>query len=83
MGAIDTQQKIEALLKGIAVAIDGVLQKELGPMGFAVMIFEFHRPGISNYISNAEREDMIKALRELADRLEKKQDIPPGYGTIQ
>lgn len=51
---------------------------ELFPgLGFAFLLFEFHTPGESNYISNAERRDMIKALRETADRLERSQDIRP------
>lgn len=46
-------------------------------LGFAFLLFEFHKPGVSNYISNAERKDMIEALREAANRLEKSQDIRP------
>lgn len=42
--------------------------------GFAIVVFKFHEPGESNYISNAQRPDMIKALRETADRLERNQD---------
>lgn len=41
--------------------------------GFAIIVFPFEKPGISNYISNAERPSMIKALRETADRIEKNQ----------
>lgn len=44
--------------------------------GFALIVFPFHRPGITNYISTGERESMIKALRETVERLEKKQDFP-------
>lgn len=43
--------------------------------GFTILVFPFNEPGVSNYISNANREDMIKALRETADRLEQKQDF--------
>ncbi len=43
--------------------------------GFAIVVFPFHRPGISNYVSNAQRQDMITALRETADRLEQRQDF--------
>jgi hypothetical protein len=50
--------------------------------GFVLIVFEFNEPGVS-YISNAKREDMIKALRETADRLEKNQDIPPSLPMIQ
>ncbi|MGB5818844.1 MAG: hypothetical protein WBG90_05115 [Saonia sp.] len=51
--------------------------KEFVPKGFGlcILIFPFHDPGISNYISDAQRPDMIKMLRETADRLEKRQDF--------
>ena len=56
--------------KAASALIDEKLEKKFG---FALLIFEFHRPGISNYISNADRSSMVEALRETADRLEKKQ----------
>ncbi len=43
-------------------------------MGFVLIVFPFGNPGISNYVADAERGDMIKLLRETADRLEKNQD---------
>lgn len=43
-------------------------------MGFTLIVFPFGNPGISNYVSDANRDDMIKALRKTADRLEKNQD---------
>ncbi len=68
--------------------------KELGPllsealdliygqhMGFALLWFTFNDDGVGNYLSNASREDMIKALRETADRLEQNQDIPSTKGS--
>ena len=36
---------------------------------------KFNEPGQSNYISNADRKDMIKSLRETADRLDNKEDF--------
>ncbi len=52
------------------------IQKQLPKeFGFALIVFPFYNGGISNYISNAERSDMIKALRETADRIERNQDI--------
>ena len=36
----------------------------------------FNDPEIGQYIANCERSDVIKALREAADRLEAKQDVP-------
>ena len=44
--------------------------------GFAVLVFPFGEGGqVAHYISNARREDMIKALREKADILEAGLDI--------
>ena len=38
--------------------------------GFAFLMFEFSPGNQSTWISNAQRSDMIKMLRELADRLD-------------
>ena len=51
------------------------LRKELDGLGFALFVFEFHRTGLSNYISNAQREEMILALKETLVRLEGGQDF--------
>ncbi len=61
------------VMKKLGDIIGEKIPKEFG---FALLVFPFHSPGISNYISNAQRDDMIKALRETADRLEKRQDFP-------
>lgn len=45
-------------------------------VGFALLVYEHNAVGMSNYISNSQRPDMIKALRECADRLEKGQSFP-------
>ena len=83
MSDINRQQLIEAYLKNIAGALDQVFQETFGKIGFALLLFDFNDPSIGNYISNTKREDMIKTLRETADRLEKNQDIPPATTTIQ
>lgn len=66
---VPSGQKMRMMGKGISKGLpEG--------WGFALIVFPFFDPGISNYISNGTREDMIKALRETADRLEKRQDFP-------
>lgn len=40
------------------------------PMGFAVLVFDFGPGGFCAHGSNARREDLVKLLREHADRLE-------------
>lgn len=68
-------------LQKIAVNISLELEKLYGEqMGFALLCFPFYQPGIGDYISNAQRKDMIKALREAANRLENKEIIPVTQG---
>lgn len=83
MNEASRQQQIEKALRHIAGAIQDTIDYEFGKMGFALLVFDFNNPGISNYISNADRQDMIKSLRETADRLERNHDIPPAVKTIQ
>ena len=76
--------RTEALLREIATDIDKKLGNEIERIhGFILLTFEFNKPGISNYISNADRESMVEALREAASRIEKNQDMPPVHSTIQ
>ncbi len=74
--------KQEEKLRGIANALDEILEHQIygQRMGFFLSVFEFNKEGSADYISNAEREDAIKALRETADRLEKNQVIPVTIG---
>ena len=39
--------------------------------GFFLMIFEFNSQSRCNYISNAEREDVIRSMKEFIERTEK------------
>ena len=39
------------------------------------LLVVFNDPEIAQYISNCERSSMIAAMRETAERLEKKQDV--------
>ena len=55
--------------------IGKLITKRLDGLGFALLVFPLSSPGISNYISNGKREDMIKALEETAERLKSKEDF--------
>ena len=49
------------------------LDKELNPqkkkeLGFALFVFPFGGAGVSNYVSNAAREDMILFIEETLER---------------
>ncbi len=49
----------------------GNLNNMLPGFGKVLLIFGQDAPEICNYISNCERKNMIIALRETADRIEK------------
>jgi hypothetical protein len=70
------QQKPEQLDK-LAAVLDEVLADmyEVKRMGFALFTFDIGDSMLGDYIANCEREDMIKFMRELADRLEQGKTI--------
>jgi len=57
---------------GEGMKLIGGLLKEMLPaeIGFTLLTFNYGEAGLCNYLSSANREDMIKGLRETADRLE-------------
>jgi len=56
---------------------DNVSEEIGNKYGFMILVFPFNggSGSAAHYISNANREDMIKVLREKADVLEAKGDI--------
>jgi hypothetical protein len=71
-----TIKETEELMKAAGEALGETFEN----LGFALLVFPFNEPGVSNYVSNAEREDMITALREAANRLENNEVIGPAQG---
>ena len=72
------QQKTEELLVYLGKVIQDVINEFFPKAGFALFLFKFYEGGRTNYISNAERESMIKALKEIVEGLERDQDFPMG-----
>jgi hypothetical protein len=62
---------MEAHARNIARLLDDRLNPTRPPRthGFALLIFAFEGPELT-WISNAERDDMVKALKELLERFE-------------
>jgi hypothetical protein len=83
MKLANEQLIIEDLMLKLGSTVDQILKDSVGNKGWAIMVFEFHIPGLSTYISNASRESMIMALRETAEKLEKNEDLGPSLPTIQ
>ena len=57
--------RIESELKGLGKTIAGKLPDG---WGFALLIFSFGDGGSTFYISNAQRDDMVKAMHEFMER---------------
>ena len=65
-----TEPQISTLMKRAAREITCTF-----PRGTLFTLIVFDDPGVGQYIGNAERQDVIRALRETADRLENREDI--------
>jgi hypothetical protein len=72
-----TEPELRNYFNHLAQAVEDILPAGPSKKGralFALLVFD--DPGLAQYVSNAERKDVIKAMRECADRLEAKEDIP-------
>jgi hypothetical protein len=62
------------LLQGMAMALDETLNgdERPGKNGFVLLVFPFGGPegARTNYVSNANRKDIIVALKEIVARFE-------------
>lgn len=68
-----TEPELRALTSSILDAVNSRLPDNTG---FAVLFWPIGTHGIAQYGSNCRRADMIASLRETADRLERRQDVP-------
>jgi hypothetical protein len=70
------EDEVRAQMNGIAEVLAGVMPEN---WGFTLLMFEFGNVdnGRMNYISNAPREDMITALKELVANFEGRGHKPP------
>ena len=64
------EEKYRAMLNSIAQVLDETFNPDMPfrKVGFALLLFDFETSGTEqgrlNYVSNAQRKDMIKALEE-------------------
>ena len=69
------QAQYEAKMREIAVFIDQYFNGDVRPKatGFALLVFPFGQPDgdhRANYLSNADREDMLATMKEFIARAE-------------
>jgi len=62
-------EEVELVAQRLARVIDNSIPRG---WGFALVLSRLNT-NLSSYVSNCNRADMIKAFREMADRLEKKE----------
>ena len=63
------QKDMEKKMNNVADFLSPIFDK----LGFALFVFEFNKSGISNYISNADRETMVGALEETLMRFKNRE----------
>ena len=64
---------LEATVRGIGQvlgrAIEDAGAKQGRHLGFALCVYDFGPKGFMTYMSNGRRADMVKALRELLEKI--------------
>jgi hypothetical protein len=73
-----TEPELRDYFRGLAKNIEAQLPPGPSAKGkclFALVVADTVEPGVGQYVSNVQRADMIRMLRETADRLENREDI--------
>jgi hypothetical protein len=73
-----TEPELREYFRGLARKVEAELPSGPSTNGkalFFLIVNETSEPGISQYVSNVQRADAIKMLRETANRLEQREDI--------
>jgi hypothetical protein len=65
----ETARRVGALI-GSVLDDHAEANPESPRVGFCLMMFTFGEGGWATYLSNAEREDMVEAIRELLGNIE-------------
>ncbi len=66
---MDKMRRMEADARDLGRMIGDAIKQKGEKIGFALMVFSFTGPEFT-WISNAQRDDMIKALREFISKYE-------------
>ena len=77
--ALMTEPELRNYFRKLAGCLEDVLPpgpSNAGKALFVLLVSEDAGPGVAQYVANCNRADCVKWLRETADRLERKEDIP-------
>lgn len=71
------EEAIRAKMQGIAAILEGAINPPGKPRkwGFLFALFPFEEQGRFNYISNADRKDIVVLLKEMVARFEGQPEI--------
>lgn len=71
-----TEPELADVMTRAARAVERELPPGAGPRGRSMFVLVvFDDPEVAQYISTCQRETTIEAMRETADRLERRQDV--------
>lgn len=71
------EPRMRAYFGNLAEVVESILPAGPSAKGrclFCLLVFD--DPGLAQYVSNCDRSTMVRALRECADRLESREDVP-------
>jgi hypothetical protein len=70
------ERELQRLMERVGRAVEGELPPGPGPRGTALFsVLVFGVDGIGQYISNCQRREMVEAMREFADLIEREMDV--------
>lgn len=74
-------QRREQFLRDVLGALEEVMKQVYGErMGILLLVFEFNKAGMTDYISNAQRDTMIESMKETIKRFENNEVFPAVQG---
>lgn len=68
------EPELAELMRGAARKLEEYFRHAIGEKPLFTLLV-FNDPAIAQYAANCQRSDIIKALRETADRLSAKEDV--------
>lgn len=69
-----TEPELRALMNQLAIVVQDRAAESLVERPLFVLLL-FNDPAVAQYVANCNRADVVRALREAADRLEGRQDV--------
>ena len=66
----DMREELLDLARFLDKVLNGAAEPKVRTVGFCLLVFHFGDPGRCNYVSNTQRDDVIRLLREQLAKFE-------------